>query len=78
MHIQHKWCVHLILPLAPRAKQPTFHTGYKQYTIQWTVHMIDCHSTLQDTVQEAVKLNRFQLAAGGGEQNGFDILQLLF
>lgn len=24
-YLHHKWCVHSILPLGPRVKQPTFH-----------------------------------------------------
>ena len=39
-HLHPKWCVHSILPLAPRAKQPALHihihainTGYSEESI---------------------------------------------
>ena len=71
-HLRHKWCVQFILPLAPRAKQPSvhIHTAKK--------HLIDCHK-LKHTVHGAVELARFLLAAGGGERSGPNmLLWLLF
>jgi hypothetical protein len=64
-HLRHKWCLHSVLPLAPRAKQPALH--------------MDHVCSTQHTVHWAVELDRFPLAAGGGERSGPNmLLWLLF
>jgi hypothetical protein len=79
-HLHHKWCVHSILPLAPRAKQPVRHVyTCSHYRIQWRQHLISCHTNTNTTVHWAVELAQFRLAAGGGERSGPNmLLWLLF
>ena len=72
--LHHKWCVHSVLPVAPRVKQLT----------QFNTTNINCNTeesvfcaltgtqthTHAHTVHLAVELTRFQLTAGGGERSG--------
>jgi hypothetical protein len=65
--LHQKWCVHSILPLGPRAKQPDLHVHAK-CTLQ------DVTATLTHCLHWAVELARFVLAAGGGERSGPNML----
>jgi hypothetical protein len=70
--LHQKCCVHSILPLGVRAKQPDLHVHAK-YTLQ------DVTATLPHSLPWAVDLARFVLAAGGGERSGPNmLLWLLF
>jgi hypothetical protein len=70
--LRQKWCVHAILPVAPRVKQPVLHIHAK-YTLQ------DVTATLTHCLHWDVELARFVLAAGGGERSGPNmLLWLLF
>jgi hypothetical protein len=67
-----KWCVHSVLSLDPRAKQPNLHVHAK-YTLQSVA------ATLTHCLHWDVELDRFVLAAGGGERSGPNmLLWLLF
>jgi hypothetical protein len=70
-HLHQKWCVHSILPLVPRAKQPDFHV-HAQYTLQ------DVTATLTHSLNGAVELVRFVLAAGASERIGPNMSWLPF
>jgi hypothetical protein len=70
--LHQKWCVHSILPLGRRAKQPDLH-AHAKYTLQ------DVTATLTQSLHWDVELARFLLAAGGGEWSGPNmLLWLLF
>ena len=77
-HLHLKWRVHSILPLAPRAKQPALHIHF--YDTRYSEETSDRLSyQYEHTVHWAVELARFQLAAGGGERSGPNmLLWLLF
>jgi len=85
-HLHHKWCVHSILPVAPRVKQPIHvNTQNINYTTENKKLLccpdrnINTKHVHTHTVQWAVELDRFQLAAGGGERSGPNMsLWLLF
>jgi hypothetical protein len=62
-----KWCVHSILPLGTRAKQPDLHV-HARCTLQ------DVTATFEHCLHWAVALARFVLAAGGGERSGPNML----
>jgi hypothetical protein len=66
-----KRCVHSVLPLGPRAKQPDPHVHAK-CTLQGVT------AALSHCLHGAVELTRFVLAAGGGERSGPNMLWLLF
>ena len=69
--------MHSILPLAPRAKQPTLHIY--TFDTQYTEEASDGLSLqYEHAAHRAVELARFQLAAGGGERSGRNMLWLLF
>jgi len=49
-HLHHKWYVHSIRPLVPRAKQPVLHihtrnTAYSEESVWYVVKAIWTHST---------------------------------
>jgi len=72
-HLRHKWCVHSILPLAPRAKQPALHIY--AYDTRYTEEASNRLSPqYKHAAHRAVELARFQLAAGGGERSGPNML----
>jgi len=75
-HLHPKWCAHSIPPLAPRAKQPALHIHTcNQYRIQRRKVV----TVIRTQVHWAVELDRFHLAAGGGERSGPNmLLWLLF
>jgi hypothetical protein len=58
---QAKWCVHSILPLALRVKQPALHRDINIFVRLSYKHKHRMHW--------AVELARFQLAAGGGRRS---------
>jgi len=77
-HLHHKWCVHSVLPLAHRAKQPDLHiyTFDTRYTEEASDRLSQPY---EHTAHWAVEFARFQLAAGGGERSGpYMLLWLLF
>ena len=72
--LHHKWCVHSVLPVATRVKQPT-HVNTQNINCN-TEESVFCAltgtqtHTHAHTVHLAVELTRFQLTAGGGERSG--------
>jgi len=67
----HKWCMHSILPIAPRVKQPALHCH--TYINSHLGVSIVSWSRRDTKPQRAAELDRFPLAAGGGERSAPNI-----